>query len=154
MTFTICCRFHDKFVFMLEDILLQVYSDLNGFHGQSIKSGGFDEVFLCSWIITPPGTSRNINFTPVLFMSVYVIIKLYHQHDREYQDFLFWYTENSDAYLTNSERGIKRDKCLDTSKKRKNIDTWNYWCRNENWLLKFLVQDKVCSVEQWFLIRL
>lgn len=74
---------------MLEDILLQVYSDLNGFHGQSIKSGGFDEVFLCSWIITPPGTSRNINFTPVLFMLVYVTIKLYHQHDREYQDFFF-----------------------------------------------------------------
>lgn len=45
MTFTICCRFHDKFVCMLEDILLQVYSDLNGFHGQSIKCGGFDEGF-------------------------------------------------------------------------------------------------------------
>lgn len=57
-------------------------------------------------------------------MSVYVIIKLYHQPDREYQDFFFGgYTENSDAYLTNSERGIKGDKCLDTSKKRKNIDT-------------------------------
>lgn len=57
-------------------------------------------------------------------MSVYVIIKLYHQPDREYQDFFFLgYTENSDAYLTNSERGIKGDKCLDTSKKRKNIDT-------------------------------
>lgn len=81
-------------------------------------------VFLCLLIITPPRTPRNINFTPVLFMSVYVIIKLYHQPDREYQDFFFWgYTENSDAYLTNSERGIKGDKCLDTSKKRKNIDT-------------------------------
>lgn len=57
-------------------------------------------------------------------MSVYVIIKLYHQPDREYQDFFGGrYTENSDAYLTNSERGIKGDKCLDTSKKRKNIDT-------------------------------
>lgn len=84
----------------------------------------FMRFFLCLLIITPPRTPRNINFTPVLFMSVYVIIKLYHQPDREYQDF-FWggYTENSDAYLTNSERGIKGDKCLDTSKKRKNIDT-------------------------------
>lgn len=49
MTFTICCRFHDKFVCMLEDILLQVYSDLNGFHGQSIKCGGFDEGFFCAF---------------------------------------------------------------------------------------------------------
>lgn len=76
---------------MLEDILLQVYSDLNGFHGQSIKCGGFDEGFLCLLIITLPRTPRNINFTPVLFMSVYVIIKLYHQPDREYQDFFFFW---------------------------------------------------------------
>lgn len=62
--------------------------------------------------------------------------------------FFFWgYIENFDVYLINSERGIKGDKCFDILKKRKNIDIWNYWCRNENWLLIFLVWDKVCSVE-------
>lgn len=85
MTFTICCRFHDKFVCMLEDILLQVYSDLVS----PVNVVVLMRVFLCLLIITPPRTPRNINFTPVLFMSVYVIIKLYHQPDREYQDFFF-----------------------------------------------------------------
>lgn len=48
--------------------------------------------------------------------------------------FFFWgYIENFDVYLINSERGIKGDKCFDILKKGKNIDIWNYWCRNENW---------------------
>lgn len=48
--------------------------------------------------------------------------------------FFFWgYIENFDVYLINSERGIKGDECFDILKKRKNIDIWNYWCRNENW---------------------
>lgn len=64
MTFTICCRFHDKFVFMLEDILLQVYSDLNGFHGQSIKSGGFDEVFFVLLDHNPAGNLSKHQFHP------------------------------------------------------------------------------------------
>lgn len=157
MTFTICCRFHDKFVCMLEDILLQVYSDLNGFHGQSIKCGGFDEVFFVPFDHNPTENPSKHQFHPCF---IYVGVCNYQALSSTWswisRFFGGGYTENSDAYLTNSERGIKGDKCLDTSKKRKNTDTWNYWCRNENWLLIFLVWDKVCSVEieQWFLIRL
>lgn len=54
-------------------------------------------------------------------MSVYVIIKLYHQPDLEYQEFFAMYTENFDAYLTNTE-GATQGICIDTSMRR-NIDT-------------------------------
>lgn len=38
-----------------------------------------------SLILTLLRTPRDINFSPVLFMLVYVIICLYHQPDHEYE---------------------------------------------------------------------
>lgn len=68
MTFTICCRFHDKFVCMLEDILLQVYSDLNGFHGQSIKCGGFDEGFFVPFDHNPAANPSKTSISPLFYL--------------------------------------------------------------------------------------
>jgi hypothetical protein len=53
-------------------------------------------------------TPWDINFTLVLFMLVYVIINLYHQPDREYEQKI--YTENFDAYWTNLKRHQKGEK--------------------------------------------